>query len=398
MHLELTDIISVEFQSQIQDSLAFATGFGIVFVDKEGRHIGEGRNFCRFCNKLNDTLSGRSACEQSNLTAINAALKMQQTNIYLCHAGLVGFVIPLLYDGEYIGAITAGQVLCDDMSGFPQYSPTPENWQDNPALRQYRNEIRVFSREQVENAAIAFRNISNYIIQTVAYNKMEQELMAARSRRLQLEHQLRLAELDALQKQVTPHFIFNILSSVTRLLSGGEYETAEKMLNAFTQMMRYTLYDSSATVTLGQELQYIRNYLSIQQVRFGERILCNVDCAVGLNQLPIPFFSLQPLVENAIEHGLLACTDGGTVDIICRQEEDGINICIRDNGVGIPAEKLESLRCCMAGNTAQGPTKHIGLYNSYRRFSYLYGDRMTFSLDSEQNAGTAVHIFIADPA
>lgn len=396
MHLQLEDIISSDIQSEIEESLAFATGLGVVFVDKTGRHIGEGGNFCRFCKVINDTEMGRAACEQSNLDAINIALQTGRTSIYLCHAGLVSFAIPMLYDGEYIGAITAGQVLCEDMEGYPQYSPSPQHWLDNPELRAYHSEVPVFSRQQIEGAAVAFRNVSDYIIQTAAYNKVKQELMAAETKRLQLENQLKLAELDALRKQVTPHFIFNILSSVTRLLEGGEYQTAEKMLTAFTQMMRYTLCDISATVTLEQELGYIRNYLVIQHIRFGERIRYSVDCPAALDQLPVPFFALQPLVENAIEHGLLTCSSGGMVHISCRREKDGTMICVEDNGVGIPADKLEDLRRSLAADSGQRAADHVGLYNSARRFFHQYGDRVTFSLDSTVNAGTAVHIFISD--
>lgn len=397
MNLELKDIISSDFQYEIQDSLAFATGFGVVFVDKAGRHIGDGGNFCRFCRAINNTEEGREACEQSNLKAIKIALQTHQSSIYLCHAGLVSFVIPMLYDGEYIGAITAGQVLCDGMEDYPRYSPSSQNWLDNPELQQYHSEIRVFSRQQVESAAVAFRNISNYIVQKVAYNKMKQELLETQTKRLQLEHQLKLAELNALQKQVTPHFIFNVLSSVTRLLESCEYQAAEKMLNSFTQMMRYTLYDANATVTLAQELGYIRNYLAIQQIRFGERIRYNIDCPTELNQLLMPFFALQPLVENAIEHGLLPRVNGGVVDILCCRKDSGVVICIQDNGVGIPADKLESLRRSLDPDCTQGSTDHVGLYNSSRRFFHMYENKVSFSLDSTLNVGAAVHIFISDP-
>lgn len=91
------------------------------------------------------------------------------------------------------------------------------------------------------------------------------------NKRIQLEKQLHMAQLDALQKQVTPHFIFNVINSVSRLLSLKEYDTAEEMLNSFAQMMRYSLTDAKSSVSLVQELNYIRNYLAIQSIRFGDR-------------------------------------------------------------------------------------------------------------------------------
>ena len=87
-----------------------------------------------------------------------------------------------------------------------------------------------------------------------------------------MEHHLKLAELDALQKQVTPHFYFNVISSISRLISMEEYSSASNMLNSFSQMLRYSLSNIKSKITLEQELNYIQNYLVIQKNRFSERI------------------------------------------------------------------------------------------------------------------------------
>lgn len=397
MNIEFKDIISPEFQTEIQDSLAFATGFGVVFVDKMGRHIGDGGNFCGFCQAINNTEEGRMACEESNRKAINIALTTNQSNIYLCHAGLVSFVVPMFYNGEYIGAITAGQIACDETEQYPRYSSSPQNWLNNPELYKDHDKIRVYSRQQVENAVAAFKNISNYVIQTVAYNKMKQELLETQTRQLKLENQLKMAELNALQKQVMPHFIFNVLSGITRLLDDSQYDTARQMLTSFTRMMRYALYDANTVVTLRQELEYIRNYLDIQQIRFGKRINYTISCPDELGSQEIPFFALQPLVENAIEHGILPQDSGGTLCIICKNEKGITTISIQDNGVGMPADKLSTfVQYIERSTTIQSSTNHVGLYNSSRRFYHIYGNRVIFTLDSIQNVGTCVEINIAD--
>lgn len=398
--LELRKIITEEFQNEIQNSFAFATGFGVVFTDAEGNHIGPGGNFCRFCNKINETKEGAHYCALSNKHAIEIALETKKPSIYICHAGLVNIEIPLIYDGNCIGAITAGQVLCSEENAYPQDAIASEiNWMEDPELASYYREIEVMNRQQIEATTTSLANITNYIIQTLAYSQA-QELLARQSeqllreenRRIQLEKQLKLAQLDALQKQVTPHFIFNVINSISRLLSLKEYGTAEQMLDSFAQMMRYSLLDIRSSVSLKQELDYIRNYLAIQKTRFADRIDYHIACDPGLYDLSIPFFSLQPLVENSIEHGLLPKENGGVLTLSCKRFRDHDLIRIADNGVGIPVAKLARLRAHSLNPFSEQDESHVGLHNCFQRFHLVFGGRLTFSLDSTEQAGTEILI------
>ncbi len=137
----------------------------------------------------------------------------------------------------------------------------------------------------------------SYIIQSLAYARIQEdlarkseELLKAENKRIELEKQLKQAQLDALQKQVTPHFIFNVINSISRLLSLKEYGTAQEMLSSFSQMLRYSLSDLRSAVPLQQELDYISNYLAIQNIRFGERIHYEITCDEELKSFFIPFF------------------------------------------------------------------------------------------------------------
>ncbi len=403
MQLELRDIVTEEFQSEIQDAFAYATGFGVVFVDRAGRHIGKGSNFCRFCTAINENEETRKFCELSNQQAIALALAEEKPSIYVCHAGLINIEIPLIYDGHYLGAITAGQVLCDEMDYYPKDSVAESRfWLLNPEYAEYFGEIKVLTRHQIEATTTALRNISGYIMQTVAYSKTQQELLLYEKRQIELEHQLKLAELDALQKQVTPHFIFNVINSVSRLIAMREYDTAGDMLVSFAQMMRYTLSNIRSSVSLRQELEYIRHYLAIQQIRFGERIRYRIDCGSEAEQMQIPFFSLQPLVENSIEHGLLKLEKGGELELRCRRKGECCEIALTDNGVGIDRVHLAQIRASLQNASSQNvydakPGNHVGLYNSYHRLKHLYQERFTFSIDSTAGAGTRIGICINTP-
>lgn len=295
---KLNDIITEEFQNEIQDSFSLATGFGVIFTDAEGNHIGSRSNFCRFCNKINESKEGAFYCSCTNRKAIEIALKTKKPSIYICHAGLVNIEIPLMHKGECIGAITAGNVRCSEGDIYlREPAPDDSNWFDDPELAAYYKEICCMTKKQIEGTATALSNITNYIIQTAAYSQMQEdyarkteELLKAETRRNQLEEQLKTAQLDALQKQITPHFIFNVINSVSRLMLLEEYNTAKDMLDSFAQMMRYNLSNITSFVTLRQEMDYIENYLAIQKIRFGKRISYQIDCAAELESMFIPFF------------------------------------------------------------------------------------------------------------
>lgn len=390
--IDLRSIITEQFRTEIEDSFALATGFGVVFTDAEGNHIGPGGNFCRFCQKINETPEGARYCAMSNCHAIELALKEKKPSIYICHAGLVNIEIPLIFEGTCVGAITAGQVLCEaDVYPREQQSARMQ-WLSDPELAQYYSEIEVMSCEKIEATTTALSNLTNYIVQRLLYSQIQEQLAKKTEELLLAENQLKQAKLDALQKQVAPHFIFNVLNSISRLLSMEEYDTAKDMLNSFTGMMRYALSNLQSSVFLGKELRYVEDYLSIQKIRFGDCIDYQIVCQPELRSLCIPFFSIQPLVENSILHGLLSGEKGGKLTIRCTRQGGSSVIVISDNGNGIPPEKLAQIRASFTN--PEEPLQHVGLLNSYRRFQLMYDKRVTFSIESAE--GTCITITIRE--
>lgn len=390
----LGSVITEEFQKEILDSFAFATGFGCVFTDAEGNHVGLCSNFCRFCQKINETKEGAHYCALSNKNAIELALREKKPSIYICHAGLVNIEIPLIYKGRCVGAITAGQVLCREKNAYPKDQIASRiSWLDDPELAAYYDEIEVMSCQKIEATTTALSNLSNYVIQKLAYSQIQEQLARKSEELLIAENQLKQAKLDALQKQVTPHFIFNVLNSVSRLLSMKEYDTAGNMLNSFTQMMRYTLSNLQSSVFLEKELEYVKNYLSIQKIRFGDCIDYQIFCDPAMKSMRIPFFSLQPLVENSIEHGLLPKEDGGRLAITCTRKAACDTIVICDDGIGISEQQLKMLRNTLAVS-ADTSGQHVGLQNCYKRFQLMFDRRFSFDLTSTHNAGTEITITI----
>lgn len=398
----LEDILTLEFLNTFQESFAYATGFGVVFVDLDGNHIGEGSNFSKYCAAINNTKEGAIYCAHTNKKAIELAIKTKKPSIYVCHAGLVNIEIPLTYEGEFIGAITAGQVLCSDITDYPKDEVLIEiPWlKTNEAINYFKN-IKVLTKKQIEATAISLENLTNYIIQNTMYNKLQERLYKEQQlnleyerKQLEMEHQLKLSELDALQKQSTPHFMFNVLNSISRLISMKNYSRALLILDSFTQMLRYNLYNITSDITLEEELRYITNYLEIQKNRFSDRIDYEVNVEEISLYLKIPYFSLQPFVENSIEHGLLPLSNGGKIIINCTKLDNVYKIEIKDNGIGFDTKKLEQVKTMIFGTTYKKQNKHIGIYNCYRRFKLMYEDNFEFNIESAPHKGSSILINI----
>lgn len=403
MSISLHDIVTEEFQKEIQDSFAYATGFGVMFIDPEGKHIGKGGNFTRFCTAINNKREWAQYCELSNRQAIALAMGNNTPSIYICHAGLVNIEIPLIFEGHHVGAITAGQVLASDPDYYPRDTVSSKiDWLDNPELAEYFKDIKTLSIQQIEATTTALANMSNYIVQRYAYAKMqedllkkENELLLYQKKQLESEHQLMQARFDALQKQVMPHFIFNVINSMHRLISMKNYKTAKEKISSFSFMMRYTLSNLQSTVSLEQEMDFIRHYLMIQKIRFNDRLEYDLQCNQEMKSLQIPFFSIQPLVENSIEHGVLKLPSGGKILFSCHIDEGEYRILIRDNGVGIGKKRLDEIRkkYVQTGQSRSG--EHLGVYNCYNRFKLMYGTGFRLDMQSREEGGLEVVIAIA---
>ncbi|MEW5898785.1 MAG: sensor histidine kinase, partial [Bacillota bacterium] len=204
-----------------------------------------------------------------------------------------------------------------------------------------------------------------------------------------LEQRARLAagaELKALQAQVNPHFLFNALNTITSLVRTRP-ETARELLIKLSNFFRHNLQKANQFVTLEEELAHVGSYLAIEQARFGHklRVVTNIEPATRF--CPVPSFILQPLVENAVKHGLQPKEEGGQVEIEAAIHSGKLVIVIRDDGVGIPPEEQQAVFI-----SGYGRGSGIGLSNVNERLKNLYGTAYALDLTSRPGGGTTVTI------
>lgn len=203
-------------------------------------------------------------------------------------------------------------------------------------------------------------------------------------RATQLEAQLSQAQLQALKMQLHPHFLFNTLHSISALLS-RDTEAARTMITRLGDFLRMTLENSGTQeVTLQQEMEFLRCYLEIERVRFQDRLITEVHIDPAALDSTVPNLILQPIVENAIRHGIAPRSTPGQIIIQAKQENGLLRIEVRDNGPGLPANrKDESLF-----------NKGVGLANTQTRLERLYGASHRFELINDPGGGLVVTLEI----
>ena len=192
---------------------------------------------------------------------------------------------------------------------------------------------------------------------------------------------LAVAELRALRAQISPHFIYNALTAVASFIHSRP-EEARELLTEFSDFIRYAFARQRPYVTLADELQYVEKYLRLEQARFGDRLQVVVRVDPEVLQAVVPLLSLQPLVENAVRHGVEARPGGGRVEIHGHDLGADVELRVSDDGGGFDPERA---REALAGH---GPG--IGLGNVQARLQSTFGSGYGLAVESPNGAGTTV--------
>jgi len=197
-----------------------------------------------------------------------------------------------------------------------------------------------------------------------------------------LEIRLAEANLRALKMQLHPHFLFNTLNSVAALVRKNDNKTAVKMLVKLGDFLRLALENKGIQeIPLSQEIDFLQRYLSIEMIRFGERLTVNYDVSEGISAGYVPNMILQPLVENAIHHGIGPNADKGIIDIRARKEGSELILEVQDNGQGLT-------------NQSENRREGVGLSNTRGRLESIYGDRAEFSIQNAPEGGLVARIVL----
>lgn len=196
------------------------------------------------------------------------------------------------------------------------------------------------------------------------------------------------AELKALRAQINPHFLFNALNTIVALCRTSP-EEARRLILELSDFFRRSLKTPRDFVTLREELEHVDSYLTLEKARFGDRLTIEKDIDQDVLNISLPTFTLQPLVENAVKHGLLAQEQGGTVRICARRAENGVSIAVADDGQGISAPLQKQVLV-----SGFGKGTGVGLSNVNERLKSIYGSQYALQIESLEGRGTTVRFVI----
>ncbi len=228
---------------------------------------------------------------------------------------------------------------------------------------------------QIANDQDTLILLNSFNSMLLTQEELKNELLTAQNEKAKLS-------LDLLQEQINPHFLYNTLENICALAELGENQILIEIVMNLSAFYRGCLSDGKLFVSIAEELEITRAFLTIMQIRYGNTFDFRIHCEESLLNCQCLKLLLQPLVENSIEHGISAITFRGKIEITVKSQDQWIYITVSDNGVGISPQKLKGLR--------EPLDKHFGIYNVRRRIELYYGDESAVELENLSEGGFKV--------
>lgn len=387
--LSLTRIIDIDRLVEVQEKLANLMGVSVVTVDKDGTPISRLNNFSPVCQLVRSTELGMSRCIECDRQAIRRSLAEGRSISYNCHVGLKDCCVPIIVNGEAIGAVLGGQVLL---------SENDECLVDVEAVAQEFNLPRAKLEEAIEKIPVVapdylhvcievYEIVANYSKEMGLKHLAQQELLEETQEKLEYEKRAKHAELKSIEAQINPHFLFNTLNSIARMAMFEAADVTEEMIYNLSDLLRYNLKQKDDFPSIEQEIKNIHRYLSLQKMRYQDRLEYTIVVDPGVKNYLVPAMIVQPIVENAIIHGLEPLSQGGLLEISVKKQAENIHIFVKDTGVGFTESKKREVLA-----THSSEEKGLGFLNSHLRIQDIFGKEFGAFIDSDDRFSTIIEI------
>lgn len=295
-----------------------------------------------------------------------------------------------LYEGVILIAIVSILIMIGMLAGAVYYSYFVSDSLTKPVrlLRESAEEIAMGNLE-VRVPRVSDDEIGELSDQ---FNTMVGSLKELLRRVYEEQEKQRAYELMLLQAQINPHFLYNTLDSLQWLIRMNQLAAAEKMTTALTHFFKTGLNNGKDIIRLREEMENVESYLTIQQLRYKSKLTFFVHMEKEVEALEVPKLILQPLVENALYHGIKPKEDGGFIDIHVCKEEGRVHISVADNGCGMDPKMLEALRDGISKGEVSRKDSY-GLKNVNERLRLFFQDNYEMKIESGPGVGTSVNIY-----
>lgn len=226
------------------------------------------------------------------------------------------------------------------------------------------------------------------------FNQMVRQIKMLIEQVNEVEGKKREAEIRAMRHQINPHFLYNTLASIRWMVKFNRTDSAYQGISALVRLMEASMGKKGVFGTIAEELDLLEKFMLIQQYRYGDHIRLSVECDESLRGIPIPRMLLQPIVENAVFHGIAPKEEGGLIELSFRRTPgpagDVLAIEVRDDGVGMPSERAD--RVAKSAPPAPAGMSGIGLQHVRETIQLYYGAPSGMSVESEEGRGTCVRL------
>lgn len=239
-------------------------------------------------------------------------------------------------------------------------------------------DVVVFSSNEIGSLTRSFNVMTHKIQELMEQNTKDQE-------------EKRKSELKALQSQINPHFLYNTLDSIIWMAEGKKYEQVVLMTASLARLLRQSISNEAEQVSIRQEIEYVKSYLTIQNMRYKDKMEFLIEVDENIKEVPIIKLVLQPIIENAIYHGLKYKESKGILIVKGYKENNQVILKIIDNGVGMDEETVAHI---FEQHKVNYQSNGVGVYNVQKRLQLYYGSEYGITYESEKGKGTTVTIVI----
>lgn len=258
-------------------------------------------------------------------------------------------------------------------------------------IKDLKNSIKKVEKGHFEEANIS--DIADNEIGSVSnsFNRMTVKIKELMEQNTYEQEQKRKSEMKALRSQIKPHFLYNTLDSIIWMAEGGKNKEVVLMTSALARLLRQSISNDNERITMEKEVEYARSYLTIQKMRYKDKLEYEIDIEPEIKREPVINLILQPLVENAIYHGIKYKGTKGMVTIRAYSEENEVVIQVTDDGIGMDKETLDGI---FTKSKASEGKNGVGVYNVHERLRLYYGEDCGLCFESQPGKGTTVTIRI----